>query len=75
MTGPSEAVRAKAARLLAEGRVTVEQAGYDRAAVRVIDGTGDYLVTVHGRRIDCPCPSHRTCAHSFAAGLITPKEA
>jgi hypothetical protein len=64
------AIRAKAARLLTEGRVHL--ADVERA---VVDGdTGRRLIERHGEAWQCSCPAfsfHHHCSHVAAVAQLT----
>lgn len=65
---PSRAIRAKASRLLADGRVAVGIAGY------VVGDHGDYVVAVRGSNLSCDCPARvKRCAHVVAVATILEK--
>lgn len=68
----SPAVRAKALRLLATGRVRVLEADRAHARVEVQGDHGVYVVERHGKRSHCPCPHPGPgCSHARAAALVT----
>lgn len=59
------AIEAKAARLLAEGRVTPETA--PTWTFHVEGDTGQYVTVVGAHVAICTCPSSKRCAHIEAA--------
>lgn len=62
---------AKAARIVAEGKVT------RLTNVEVFDVQGDhdtYTVLIRGGHATCTCPARTTCSHIAAAGLLRIRE-
>lgn len=61
---------AKAARLLAEGRLTVRRAGGGFAVATARGDRSDYEVRYEDGQSTCSCPSFRLCSHRIALRLV-----
>lgn len=62
---------AKAARYLAEGRVTVTRVSGDLADAVVRGDSGEHHVSHDPAGWHCTCPARGRCAHVAALALIT----
>jgi uncharacterized Zn finger protein len=66
-----EDARAKAKRLLAEGRVTIRRIGLDAIVARVRgDSAREYLVSWDPAGCACPCDAASRCSHIISVQLV-----
>jgi uncharacterized Zn finger protein len=70
----TEAIEAKANRLLAEGRVFVRWSTPEIVSAVVRGDTGVHDVDLHSGRWSCSCPARTTCSHLTAVMLVTVPE-
>jgi len=64
--------RAKALRILSEGRVTIKRVDPSGVVALVHGETGFYIVTHDGARWRCSCAAIGRCSHGVAVQMVAP---
>jgi hypothetical protein len=67
-----ENVRAKATRILTEGRVTIKRVDPSGVVALVRGEAGFYIVTHDGARWRCSCEAVGRCSHAVAVQMVAP---